>query len=187
MPVAIRPCRLEEATALQEIERRAGERFREVGLDEVADDEPLSIEALGRYALDGRAWAAVDRADEPVGYVIVDVVDGDAHIEQVSVRPDHQGLGVGRALIDHVRAWAMQTGRRAITLTTFAEVPWNQPLYEHLGFQVLADAEIGPELRALRGAETAHGLDPTSRVTMRLDVGVAPDLQSTPATPDADP
>lgn len=172
--MSIRPCRLEEATALQEIERLAGARFRDVGLNDVADDEPLSIEALAGYARDGRAWAAVNPADEPLGYLIVDVVDSNAHVEQVSVRPDHQGLGLGRALIERVRAWAIDTGRPAITLTTFAEVPWNRPLYEHLGFRVLAEAEIGTELRALRAAETAHGLDPAPRVSMSLDLDADP-------------
>jgi hypothetical protein len=44
---------------------------------------------------------------------------------------------VGRALIDRVRAWAAETGRSTITLTTFAEVPWNGPLFAHLGFIVI--------------------------------------------------
>ena len=108
--------------------------------------------------------------DRPVGYVIVDDIDGNAHIEQVSVLPDRQGAGVGRALVDRVRAWAAENRRPAITLTTFSDVPWNRPLYEHLGFTVLADDEIGPELRALRSLESSHGLDPGIRVCMRSRV-----------------
>ena len=88
----------------------------------------------------------------------------------VSVRPGHQGAGVGRALLDRVRDWAAATDRPALTLTTFTDVPWNRPLYEHLGFRVLAEAEIGPELQALRATEAAHGLDPATRACMRLDL-----------------
>jgi hypothetical protein len=77
---------------------------------------------------------------------------------------------VGRALLGRVAAWAADAGRPAVRLTTFAEVPWNRPLYEHLGFRVLAEDEIGPELRALRATEAAHGLDPATRVCMRLDL-----------------
>jgi ribosomal protein S18 acetylase RimI-like enzyme len=109
-----------------------------------------------------------------VGYVLVDEVDGNAHVQEVSVRPDRQGQGVGRALLDRVRVWAIESGRSAISLTTFAEVPWNRPLYEHLGFRVLAEEEIGPELRAVREVETAHGLDPATRVCMRLDLDAGP-------------
>jgi hypothetical protein len=78
---------------------------------------------------------------------------------------------VGRALLDRVEVWARETDRPAITLTTFADVPWNRPLYEHLGFRVLTEAELGPGLRAVRTTEAGHGLDPTTRVCMRLDIG----------------
>jgi GNAT superfamily N-acetyltransferase len=169
--IAIRPARPGDRAALRAIERAAGERFREVGLPDVADDEPPSLDTLAGYVSAGRAWVATGGDGQPVGYVLVDVVDGAAHVEQASVLPDRQGAGIGRALLDHVRAWAAESGRRAVTLTTFADVAWNRPLYEHLGFRVLDEGEIGPELRALVRAEAAHGLDPASRVCMRLDVG----------------
>ena len=169
MHFTIRPCRPSDAYALREIELRAGERFREVGLDWVADDEPFSIATLHEYALGGRSWVALDETATVIGYVLVDVVDQVVHIEQVSVMPDRQGSGIGRGLIDHVCDWAVTTGRPAVTLTTFADVPWNRPLYEHLGFRVLTEHEIGPELRAVREAEAAHGLDRAPRVCMRLE------------------
>jgi N-acetylglutamate synthase-like GNAT family acetyltransferase len=106
--------------------------------------------------------------------VIADPVDGCAHVEQVSVSPDHQGRGVGRALLDQVAAWARAGGMPALTLTTFTHVPWNRPLYEHVGFRVLADAEVGPQLRAVCDAEAAHGLDPATRVCMRRDLAGVP-------------
>jgi GNAT superfamily N-acetyltransferase len=166
----IRATRIDEGDALREIERRAGQRFHDVGLHDVADGEPMSVESLAAYAGAGRSWVAVDPDDEPLGYVIVDVVDGQAHIEQISVDPDHQGTGRGRALIAHVRNWASEHGMKVITLTTFAAVPWNRPWYELLGFVVIGDHQIGPELRTLQQHETLHGLDPTQRVCMRLDL-----------------
>jgi len=167
---AVRAARREDGPVLQEIERLAGQRFRDVGLEAVADDEPPSLGELASYAEDGRSWVAVSISGEPIGYVMVDDVDDNAHIEQVSVSPEHQGAGVGRALIDRVCAWASQTGRLVITLTTYDEVPWNRPLYEHLGFRVLPDEEIGPELHAMREAERVRGLEVAPRVCMRLDV-----------------
>jgi len=91
MVIAVRASRTEEGGALREIERAAGERFREVGLSDVADDEPFSVEVPARYAMEGRSWVAVDDAGKPIGYVVVDVVDENAHVEQISVLPDHQG------------------------------------------------------------------------------------------------
>jgi GNAT superfamily N-acetyltransferase len=169
---AIRPTRREEGSVLQEIERLAGEQFRDVGLPEVADDEPAPVDVLARYAEEGRSWVVIDTTDAPLGYVLVDVVDGCAHIEQLSVRPDRQGEGLGRALVERVRAWAAGAGLSAVTLTTFTDVPWNAPLYRHLGFRVLTEDELGPGLQAVRGDEAAHGLDPAKRVCMRSELVV---------------
>ena len=77
MTVHVRAGRVEDGPKLQQIERLAGERFRDVGLGDVADHEPPSADALAEYAADGHSWVAVDDADEPIGYVIVEMVDGD--------------------------------------------------------------------------------------------------------------
>lgn len=170
MSVPVRAARAGDGPELRAIERLAGARFRDVGMASVADADPATLASLAGYATEGRSWVAVDEWDRPLGYVIVDVIDGAAHIEQISVRPDRQGTGIGRALIDRVRTWASTSGRSAITLTTFAAVPWNGPLYEHLGFVTMPEQELGPGLRSLRDAETRHGLDPALRVCMRLDL-----------------
>jgi GNAT superfamily N-acetyltransferase len=177
MTAFIRAARPEDGTTLREIERLAGERFRDFGLPGVADAEPASVATLAAYARAGRSWVAVGLGDGSrrsasdgtvVGYVLVDIIDAQAHIEQISVLPDHQGTGVGRALIDRVAQWARGDGRSALTLTTFATIPWNGPLYAHLGFVTLPESALGPQLRALRLTEAAHGLDPAQRVCMRL-------------------
>ena len=174
MTTDIRPARPGDGPALQRIEVAAGERFRDLGMDDVADADPQSLDALAAYAAAGRSWVATGEGGEPVGYVVVDVVDGCAHVEQVTVHPGYQGRGIGRALLDRVASWAAGQGLPALTLTTFGDVPWNRPLYEHLGFRALADSEVGPGLRAVRAAEAAHGLDPATRVCMRREVKVGP-------------
>jgi len=166
----VRPAEELDACRLQEIERLAGERFREVGLAEVADDEPPSVQELRRHARNGRCWVAVGTSGRPVGYVTVSDVDGHAHVDQMSVHPDHQGMGAGQALIGQVRVWALDTGRDAVTLTTYSDVPWNRPLYEHLGFRIMDESEIGGQLRSIREAERARGLDLRPRICMFLDL-----------------
>jgi GNAT superfamily N-acetyltransferase len=138
----------------------------------VAEDEPPSKAELAAYAIGARSWVAVDAADQPMGYVLVDEVDGNAHVAQISVVPEAQGQGVGRALLDRVRTWAIAANFPAITLTTFSSVPWNRPLYEHLGFVVLTEEEIGPDLQAIRRDESDGGLDPAIRVCMRASTSV---------------
>ncbi|MDA8312761.1 MAG: GNAT family N-acetyltransferase [Actinomycetota bacterium] len=166
----IRSVRPDDAERLRVIERAAGARFAEVGMADIADAEPMAAATLVAYSQTGRAWVAVDDRDRAVGYVVVDVVDGCAHVEQISVDPDHQGRGLGRALIDEVERWAAARDMPAMTLTTFDHVSWNRPLYEHLGFAVIEDPDLQPGLRAVRDAETEHGLDPATRVCMRRAV-----------------
>jgi GNAT superfamily N-acetyltransferase len=160
MGPTLRPAEPQDLVPLRELERLAGERFRDVGLAHVADHEPPSVDELARYAEDGRAWVADGGSGPPLGYVLVDVVDGCAHVEQVAVHPAHQGRGIGRALMDVARDWARATGRPAVTLTTFDAVEWNRPLYEHLGYRVLRDHELGPELRARRRPRGRPGSRP---------------------------
>ena len=152
--------------ALIDVEREAGALFRDVGMDAIADDDPGSVAELAVYQSAGRAWVSVDAADRPVAYLVADVVDGCAHIEQVSVRPAHARRGLGSALIETLAEWAAARGLRALTLTTFAAVPWNAPYYERLRFRVVPEAEIGPGLRSIRRAEAARGLDAWPRVAM---------------------
>lgn len=155
-----------DVAALQEIEVRAGRAFAEVGLPEVARDDPMPTEVLSAHAADGRCAVVVGDDDRALGYVVVERVDAHAHVEQVSVDPDHQGQGLGRLLMTWVDDWARGDGRQGVTLTTFRDVPWNAPLYERLGFRELAPDEVGPGLMTVVSTEAAHGLDPAARVCM---------------------
>ncbi|MFD0419657.1 GNAT family N-acetyltransferase [Streptomyces sp. NPDC127108] len=162
-----------ELTRLQDIERAAGRCFRDVGMAEIADDEPPTLDELAGYRRAGLAWVAVDPADSadvPVAYLLADRVDGDLHVEQVSVHPDHARRGIGRSLLDHLADRAAAEAVPALTLTTFRDVPWNAPYYARCGFALLDDAALGPELRAVRAKEAAHGLDRWPRVCMRRPV-----------------
>jgi GNAT superfamily N-acetyltransferase len=152
---------------MREIERAAGTAFAEVGMLEIADDEPLSLAELASYQEGGRAWVAEDGAARPVAYLIADLVDGDVHVEQVSVHPSAARQGIGRALLDHAAAYAAARGASALTLTTFAEVPWNAPYYARCGFRVVPDTDLSPAQRAIRDREMDHGLHKWPRVTMR--------------------
>ena len=169
--IMIRAVRSDELALLVEIERAAGESFRSLGMDVVADDEPASVEELAPYAEASRAFVAVDAGDRPLGYLLIDVVDEAAHITQVSVHPDHARQGIGRALIERAASWARQHGLDALTLTTYVEVPWNGPYYERLGFRYIPAGEETLGLRAIRAHEHASGLDAWPRACMSLPIG----------------
>lgn len=168
--MVVRPAREEEMPALREIERAAGRAFADLGMHLVAEDEPLPLETLREYADAGRAWVHTDDADRPVAYLLAEVVDGCAHVEQVSVHPDAAGRGLGRDLVEHLVVEAWQRGLPAVTLTTYVDVPWNGPYYRRLGFRLLAEDELGPAMRGIRLAEAARGLDRWPRAAMRREV-----------------
>lgn len=54
----IRAVRPGEVPVLQDIERAAGRRFRDIGMPEIADDEPLPLGELARYQRAESAWVA---------------------------------------------------------------------------------------------------------------------------------
>ncbi|MGW7228632.1 GNAT family N-acetyltransferase [Streptomyces cyaneofuscatus] len=170
----IRSARRSDLRLLQDIERAAGEPFRTLGMDSVADDDPPPLDLLESYRRAGRCWVATDplsaTGDRPLGYVIADPVDGALHIEQISVDPVAARRGIGRRLIDRLATLAPGQGLTALTLTTFSDVPWNAPYYARIGFRVLHDRELTDGLRTIRGEEAQHGLDRWPRVCMRRDL-----------------
>lgn len=162
----LRRARPHDVDAIRAVGVAAGERFRALDdprVAERADDPPFEPG-------DGtRLWVATD-GYEVVGFVAVEVVGRGAHVEEVSVHPDHGGRGHGTALLDEVARWAALEGLDAITLTTFVDVPWNRPFYERRGFRVLGEHELTPELRDVRDHEATLGLDPAIRVVMRREL-----------------
>lgn len=166
----IREVRAADLPVLRDVERAAGRAFAALGMHLVADDEPPSVEELRAQVDRGRAWVHADADDRPVAYLLAEVVDGCAHLEQVSVHPDHARRGLGRELVEALAGWARARNLPAITLTTYVDVPWNGPYYERLGFRFLEDAELTPGLRRIRRAEAERGLDRWPRAAMRMDL-----------------
>lgn len=164
----IRAATRRDIAAMQDIERAAGAAFAAVGMPAIAADEPFSTAELTAFIDRGHAWVTEDDG-RVVAYLVAAVLDGDAHVEQVSVHPDAAGRGLGRELLDHLAVWARERSMTALTLTTFRDVPWNAPYYERLGFTELAADEWGPALRATVLSE--RRLEASGpRVTMRRPV-----------------
>jgi GNAT superfamily N-acetyltransferase len=109
----------------------------------------------------------------PVGFACIDIVDGDAHLWQLSVHPSAGRQGIGGALVHAACEWARSAGYGAVTLTTYRDVPWNGPFYARLGFVPLGD--LTPGLAAIREHERAIGDDDFGpRVAMRRAVVAGP-------------
>src|SRR5262249_4079601 len=129
--------------------------------------ETTSLHDLENARRAGHLWVAV-ADDEPVGFAHVEMLEpGVAHLEEIDVHPDHGRPGPGTRLVMHICRWAAAAGSRAVTLTSFRDVPWTAPFYARLGFRVVPDDEVGPALRAVLEDEKRRGLETSRRVVMR--------------------
>lgn len=166
--ISVRPASDCDVPLLPEIERSSGEIFRQSpGLQWIAHDDVQSEEQHRVLIADGVAFVA-----ELQGYGVAAFLNGEVmpdalHIWQMAVHRDQQGRGIGRKLIEATQQFATDHGINALTLTTFREVPWNEPFYQRLGFITLGYEDLGPRLRAVLDAEGQAGLPTAQRCAMR--------------------
>jgi GNAT superfamily N-acetyltransferase len=165
--VIIRSARPDDLQALPLIERAAAAIFRTTPYAYLADDDPVSSEVDLAHE---HVWVAVNQDDKPIAFALVHVLDESVHLHELDVHPDYARQGLGRRLIATVAEWAWTRGATALTLTTFADVPWNGPYYTRLGFRNLDLATISPGLQAVRQSEAEAGLPMEHRICMQLDL-----------------
>lgn len=145
----IRSPRPDELAGLIEVEIAADRLFPVAGYGETPGPADLAD-------LENAACLLVS-GDPAVGYARIEIVDGHAHLEGLSVRPKFMRQGRGSALVRAALDWARDAGYDRMTLTTFADVPWNGPFYRQFGFTELTD--LTPELAEARRTERELGLD----------------------------
>ncbi|GAC1479982.1 MAG: hypothetical protein NVS1B12_17680 [Acidimicrobiales bacterium] len=159
----VRLARPADLADLNALERAAARRFAGMGLGDL--DDALDAELLREGQRAGRLWVA-DHAGTVVGFALATVVDGAGFLREIDVAESHGRRGIGSALVGAVCAWARAQRHAHVTLTTFRDVPWNEPWYTRLGFRFVPEAARGPELQAIVAREAREGLTP--RTVMRL-------------------
>lgn len=164
--------RREQFDAMREVERAAEEIFPLDVLPQGLRGGSLTSDEEFEEALrEGLLWCAVGERGEVLGYAIaLWLADGSLHLDEIDVHPSMQRRGIGRALLERVRAHARSRSAPRLTLTTFRSVPWNMPWYASLGFAALAPSDLTGELREIFEAEIARGLARERRVAMALDL-----------------
>ncbi|WP_286914674.1 MULTISPECIES: GNAT family N-acetyltransferase [unclassified Pseudomonas] len=166
----VRPARHDDVAQLMAIERSAAHAFAQrPELAWLADAEVLGEDAHQRFIDSGCSWVAQAAQGQALGFLCASQQGQALHVEELSVRLQAQGQGIGRRLLDEAVAAARHRGLRELTLTTFADVPWNAPFYSRYGFEVIAHDQLGATLRARLADERAHGLK--GRCAMRLVLG----------------
>ncbi|UJR84331.1 GNAT family N-acetyltransferase [Sandaracinus amylolyticus] len=162
----IRLARHGDVGRLQAIEVAAGEPFRALGMDRIADDDPPDAAALEERIDAGLVWVVADAGDVACAYLVASSLRESLHIQQLSVHPTFARKRLGASLVEHLERWAMEHGFGALSLTTFRDVPWNAPYYARLGFELRSASELPADLAAIRRREAELDLDAWPRVVM---------------------
>lgn len=162
MPLTVRPAGQDDLPLLAPIEGAADQLYVEL-FGDPGWDPPTPGEA--RAAQPGFLLVAeVD--DVVVGFAHALDLDGHLHLEQLAVHPDHGRRGVGTALVRAALGEARARGHEQLTLSTYADVPWNAPFYRRLGFRELD--VLPPHLATLREEERSLGLERHGRRLMMV-------------------
>jgi ribosomal protein S18 acetylase RimI-like enzyme len=84
-----------------------------------------------------REWqvTVAEEDGEIIGVVVIGATEDGFTIDNIAVRPAHQGAGLGRALLDHAESEARAAGFDAIYLYTHEKMTENQAIYARLGYK----------------------------------------------------
>jgi GNAT superfamily N-acetyltransferase len=167
----IRAARRHEIPLLPQIENAADERYRRVGLDLVIDMPPHGLASLEFGRRHDLLWVATSPLNRVVGFVLMEIKGGTAWIEQLSVLNRWQRRGFGATLIDRSAAAARTLGHHTLYLTTYRDVPWNEPFYRRRGFVEVKRGDLAPALRRMLLSEIGHGHPSWRRAVMRRSLG----------------
>ena len=151
--MSVRPARPDDLDLIAAIEHMAGERFRDAGLDWIADRPAEAPSAYEPFLAAGGLFVATSAGeaqdDTPVSFVAVGTVDGQGYVDEISVQPGFGRRGLGDALLLAAEDCARARSQTVLRLTTFRDVPWNAPWYARRGFAVVDPATLGPEMQAI--------------------------------------
>jgi GNAT superfamily N-acetyltransferase len=115
----------------------------------------------------GTLWV-VDDDGAPVAFLAARVEGERLHVDELDVRQDRQGKGLGRRLLAHAADWARGQGLKAMSLTTFRSIPWNAPFYASVGFRDWPEAEAPATVRQALMNERSRGLKDRCAMVMDL-------------------
>jgi GNAT superfamily N-acetyltransferase len=107
---------------------------------------------------------------KPVGFVLLQPLDGLLYVANVSVGPDLAGLGIGRLLMTAAEHRAQQMKVAGLSLATFRIPFWNGPWFRRQGYSPIPEELIGPGLRAILDRHATF-LDMTTRDTLWKPAG----------------
>ena len=89
---------------------------------------------LSAQIADGFVHVAVDEDGTLQGFVVFFPQDGGMFLENVAVRPEAAGRGIGKSLVRFCEDEARRLGLRTVHLYTNEKMTENLSIYPHLGY-----------------------------------------------------
>ncbi len=125
----IRPARPAEAAAVRDVVLLAYERYIAV----IGTQPGPMLDDYNARIAAGQAWVLED-ANTIVGVLVLEDGPDCFLLDNIAIRPDQQGSGYGRKLMDFAEAQATGRGWRAVTLYTNSLMTENIAIYTKRGY-----------------------------------------------------
>ncbi|EDL48458.1 GNAT family N-acetyltransferase [Erythrobacter sp. SD-21] len=163
---AIRLARAEDAAGFHEVEEDAATILREEPSLAGIPVPPSETAEHYRVLIGKGSCLSAVAEDRLVGFAAATRVGRELHLHGLSVRRDSQQMGIGSTLLRALAIDARNCGLRAITLTTYRDIPWNAPFYARHGFVEVENLEGRAHLAESLEAAVALGLPRDRRIAM---------------------
>ena len=141
-----------EIDTILALTKACGKHMRENGIDQWDENYPDRGSIL--HDLETETLFAYRDGDEVLGIVVLNEMQDEEYgeinwstsyddknivVHRLAVRPDQQGKGLARKLMDFAEQWARENKYDAIRLDTYSQNPRNQRFYTKRGY-----TDLGP-------------------------------------------
>jgi ribosomal protein S18 acetylase RimI-like enzyme len=129
VPVSLRPATPADVPRLTELVRAAYEHYVERlgGPPRPMTDDYADVVRNAQVTV-------ATREGEIAGLIVLRVTTEGFLVDNVAVDPSHQGVGVGRALLEHAEDAARRAGYGSVYLYTHERMTENLALYSRIGY-----------------------------------------------------
>lgn len=151
----ISPGKHSEIDEIIALTRACGKHMRERGIDQWDEHYPdrenikkdIESSTLFAYRENGEILGVVvlnEHQDEEYAEVPWTTSEEDRNlvVHRLAVRPDQQGKGIARSIMDFAEAYAREQHYDAIRLDTFSQNLRNQRFYKHRGYKELGSVYL---------------------------------------------
>lgn len=151
---------------LADVERSASRKFSEyLKIESDIFSQTLDQRIL-RQSLESGSLLVAREDGMIVGFLAARLFDNKIHIDEISVKFDFQGKGIGKELLYALSTESKKKNIEAITLTTDKLIPWNYPLYSKLGYKEISLENCPPYLEKILQKDRTENPIPENRISM---------------------